>query len=165
MIEGILKNLEKGRFLLENISNEQYADKSVAPYYSSIGNHMRHILDMFNCIFKGYDAQRIDLTERDRNLNVENYTNHGIDYFNYIIDKVKNLKGVNFDQVIDIVDDLGCGCCTVKSTLGSVLAQAQSHAIHHYATIGYIIHSLEISLSIAGFGVNPTTPKEVSVNN
>lgn len=47
MIEAIEKNLEKGKHLITKISNQQYSDSSVAPYYSSIGCHMRHILDVF----------------------------------------------------------------------------------------------------------------------
>jgi hypothetical protein len=37
--------------------------------------------------------------------------------------------------------------------------QVQSHAIHHFASIGYLIYQLEIELADADFGYNPTTPK------
>ena len=50
MIPAIVINLERGVNLLNSISDEQYSNTTVAPYYSSIGRHMRHILDVFDCI-------------------------------------------------------------------------------------------------------------------
>ena len=55
MIPAIIQNLNRGVNLLNSINDEQYANNSTAPYYSSIGIHMRHILDVFDCIFDGLD--------------------------------------------------------------------------------------------------------------
>lgn len=159
MINDIVKNLQKGRGLLINISKEEYCDKSIPPYYSSIGGHIRHILDMFNCIFKGYPSGVVDLTKRDRNINVETIPSYGVAYIDTIIEELLKIETSELNNVIEIVDDLGNGCCTVKSTLGAVLAQAQSHAIHHYATIGYMLYHLGVVLNDDSFGLNPTTPK------
>ena len=52
---------------------------------------------------------------------------------------------------------------TVNYTLASALIQAHSHAIHHFASIGYIISQLGIELPDADFGYNPTTPKNQSL--
>jgi len=40
-----------------------------------------------------------------------------------------------------------------------VLIQAHSHAIHHFASIGYIICKLGIELPDTDFGYNPSTPR------
>ncbi|MDO3694753.1 DinB family protein [Wenyingzhuangia sp. chi5] len=159
MINEIVKNLQKGKSLLVDISQEQYCDKSIPPYYSSIGGHVRHILDMFQCIFTGYPNGVVDLTKRERNINVETFPSYGLEYLENIIQHLLNLKVSELDLSIEVVDDLGNGNCTVKSTLGAVLAQAQSHTIHHYATIGYMMHHLDICLHDDCFGLNPTTPK------
>ena len=50
MIEAIEKNLFRGVQLLQCISDKEYSDTSIAPYHSSIGGHMRHILDVFDCV-------------------------------------------------------------------------------------------------------------------
>lgn len=161
MIEAIVENLLKGKYLLENIEDQVYANKQLPPYYSSIGGHLRHVLDVFNCLFKGLNQQNeIDLTLRERNVLAENYTEHGIVYINNIIEGLENIKGENLNKKVFVIDDMGGGKCTVESTLGAILMQAQSHAIHHFATIGYLLHHLNITLPIDSFGVNPTTPKE-----
>lgn len=65
--------------------------------------------------------------------------------------------------MIEVCDDMGLGSETAKYTLGAVLMQAQSHAIHHYASIGYLVYQVGIELPNSDFGFNPTTPKKVSV--
>ncbi|MDO6803090.1 DinB family protein [Wenyingzhuangia sp. 1_MG-2023] len=160
MIEDIVKNLEKGKYLLSNITDDKYSNKSIPPYYSSIGAHTRHVLDMFQCIFIGVDKQYVDFTKRERNLEVETYTLSGIEYFDKIINCLKKLQESELKLTLEVADDLGSGKVVVTSTLGAMLSQAHCHAIHHYASVGYLMHILEIYLPIDGFGINATTPKE-----
>jgi len=161
MIDAIENNLKRGVGLLNAISDAQYSNISVRPYHSSIGIHMRHVLDMFDCVFCGLDSKCINLVERKRNILAEQETAMGLAYFDEIINKLRNLENADFDQVVEVSDDLGLGMVTTKYTLASILTQAHSHAIHHFASIGYIISQLGIELPDADFGYNPTTPKMV----
>ena len=160
MIDAIEKNLERGIVLLQNISDQQYSDTSTAPYNSSIGGHMRHILDVFSCIFKGLESREVDFSARERNELAENYTENGIAYFKLVIDELRKLANADFEMMLKVSDDLGLGKVTTDYTLGAALSQAHSHAIHHFASIGYIINTLGIQLPDADFGYNPTTPKK-----
>lgn len=160
MIKAIEKNLQRGIKLLNSISDEQYGDCSIPPYYSSIGNNMRHILDVFMCIFNGLHKGEIDFSDRNRNELAQQKRAFGIAYFNEVIEKLYELNPADFDTIIPVKDDLGIGVITANYTLGSALIQAHSHAIHHYASIGFIINQLGIELPDADFGYNPTTPRE-----
>ncbi len=159
MIEAIEENLKRGVKLLNSITDEQYSNTSVAPYYSSIGRHMRHILDVFDCVFDGLDALEVDLSARKRNEIVELNTQEGINYFNKIISNLPQLQSMDLNQLITVKDDLGKGLVVQKYTLGGLLVQAHSHAIHHYASLGYIISQLGIEIPDEQFGFNPTTPR------
>ena len=64
-------------------------------------------------------------------------------------------------MIISISDDLGTGIVTANYTLGSALIQAHSHAIHHFASVGYVISQLGIELPDEDFGFNPTTPRAI----
>lgn len=163
MIDAIDKNLQRGIKLLTHISDNQYSNKSIAPYYSSIGANMRHVLDVFACILKGYNNKKIDFSDRERNQLVEEQTKFGIEYFNEVILQLHALKIEDFDMIVTVTDDLGMGKLTANYTLGGALIQAHSHAIHHFASIGFIIHQLGIDLPDADFGYNPTTPKKALV--
>lgn len=160
MINAIEKNLERGIKLLNSISNQQYSNTSVAPYYSSIGGHMRHILDIFDCLFDGLPNGLVDLSARKRNEQVEVDIVEGINYFNSVLSKLGDLKSADLDQFILVSDDLGLGVVTQNYTLGSLLIQAHSHATHHFASLGYIIAQLGIEIPDEDFGYNPTTPRD-----
>ena len=160
MIAAIIKNLQRGEMLLQSISNEKYTDRTVAPYFSSIGAHMRHILDIFDCIFEGLDSKTVNLAARKRNELVEMDKNAGLDYFKNVIETLKKLENADFNQIVTVKDDLGLGEVTVNYTLAAALIQAHSHAIHHFASLGYLINILGIALPDEDFGYNPTTPRE-----
>ncbi|SDX51552.1 DinB superfamily protein [Lutibacter oricola] len=159
MIGAIENNLKRGISLLENISDEEYSNTSIAPYYSSIGGHMRHILDVFDCIFEGLDSKSVNLVNRKRNQLAENYTKDGILYFDRIIKSLNEIDVTMLDCIVEVKDDLGMGIISANYTLGAALIQAHSHAIHHFASIGYVVTQLGIELPDEDFGFNPTTPK------
>ena len=160
MIDAIENNLNRGIGLLSIISDEEYSNISVKPYHSSIGIHMRHVLDMFDCIFCGLDSREINLAARKRNTEAEHKTEMGLVYFNEVISNLRCLSSEDLNEVVAVSDDLGLGVVTTKYTVASILSQAHSHAIHHFASIGYIISQLGIELPDADFGYNPTTPKK-----
>ncbi len=159
MISAIEKNLERGIKLLESISDVEYSNSSTPPYFSSIGSHTRHILDMYQCIFEGFPKGIIDLTKRERNFLQEQYTKAGLDYFYEIISKLKSIPTSDLNKNVIVTDNLGDGKVEANYTLTGILVQAHSHAIHHYAIIGFLVHNLGIELPDADFGYNPTTPK------
>tara|TARA_R110001583_G_scaffold145635_2_gene297619 strand:+ start:54603 stop:55097 length:495 start_codon:yes stop_codon:yes gene_type:complete len=159
MIEAIEKNLFRGIKLLKLISDSEYSNSSIAPYYSSIGGHMRHILDVFDCIFDGLVTSEINLINRKRNELAEQYTKNGIEYFEDTLANLQNLKTEDFNRIVKVTDDLGLGVISANYTLGAILIQAHSHAIHHFASVGYVISQLGIELPDNDFGFNPTTPR------
>tara|TARA_B100000809_G_scaffold90011_1_gene88514 strand:+ start:1546 stop:2043 length:498 start_codon:yes stop_codon:yes gene_type:complete len=165
MIKVIESNLEKGVHLLSTISEDHYKNRSVAPYNSSIGIHIRHIMDMFDCIFEGLESGEIDLTARKRNKDAEEILPIGKDYIRTTIAKVSELDTKKLSRIVYVTDDLGEGKIRAEYTLSAILIQAHSHAIHHYASIGYIIHQLGVELPDDTFGFNPTTPKKQMVNS
>lgn len=160
MIDAIEKNLHRGIKLLNCISDDEYNNATIAPYYSSIGVHMRHILDVFDCVFNGLESGNINLINRKRNELAENYTQHGIAYFEEILRRLKLLEKADFNKIVMVTDDLGLGIVSANYTLGGILIQAHSHAIHHFASVGYVISQLGIALPDDNFGFNPSTPKK-----
>jgi len=164
MINAIEKNLQRGVKLLNSITDEEYSNTQIAPYYSSIGGHMRHILDVFSCIFDGLETKKVDLAARERNELAEKFTAEGIAYFERILVKLHQLNSADFTTIVTVTDDLGLGKIDMPYTLGSALIQAHSHAIHHFASLGYVIHQLGIELPDEDFGYNPTTPRKELIN-
>lgn len=163
IVQSALKTLKKSEYLLDRLTNEQLCNNSVSPYYSSIGTHIRHILDFYECIFNGNVKNRIDLIARPRNKDVELKCDCAKDYLKSIINKLNTLD-FKADKPIVVVDDLSLGIVEIPYTFAALLAQANSHTIHHYAIINYILDALNISIEDSDFGYNPTTPKPSLLN-
>ncbi len=164
IIQSTLKTLEKSKHLLETLSDNNFCDCSVSPYYSSIGSHIRHILDFYDCILNMDSEKRIDLTARDRNRDVETCCILATEYLNKIVNQLTNIDFNFDDDIVTVIDDLGIGKIEMPYTLAAILSQANSHTIHHYAIINYILNALEISMTDSDFGYNPTTPKRAKLN-
>lgn len=156
VIESTLNTLQKTYAILKLLSDEQLKDTSIAPYYSSIGSHIRHILDFYDCALSSESI--IDLTKRKRNLEVENYCSSAEKYLLEIEKKIFEFNK-EFDSQILVLDDLGIGKIEILYTYSALFSQANSHTIHHYAIINYIFEGLNIKIQDEAFGFNPTTPK------
>ncbi|GAA3574950.1 hypothetical protein [Snuella lapsa] len=161
IIGSTLKTLQKSKYLLEKLTDSQLCDTSIAPYYSSIGTHLRHILDFYDCILN-ITGKKIDLTARRRNKVVESNCDSAQQYLDTIVDE---LTVTNFDMEgnVRVLDDLGLGTIEITYTYGALFSQANSHTIHHYAIINYILKGLGITFKDSDFGYNPTTPKQTTL--
>jgi len=160
MLKTIADNLKTGIVLINSVTDEQYRDNSVAPYNSSIGSHVRHVLDIFDCIFRGLDEKHINLAARVRDENVEHNREAALEYMNRILTQIYGLRSIDMERIVEVTDDLGAGEITNKYTVASIIIQAHSHAIHHFAAMGYVLCQLGISPPADGFGYNPTTPDQ-----
>ncbi|MDB9830665.1 DinB family protein [Polaribacter sp.] len=159
MIRAIVENLERGIQLLNSITDSEYSNATVPPYFSSIGCNIRHVLDAFTSIIKGVESGHVDFSDRKRNTICEAQTEEGIRYIKETIQQLNDFKNEDFTKIISVTDNLGNGDITINYTLENALAYAHSHAIHHFASIGFLVNQLGIELQDADFGYNPTTPK------
>ncbi|MFL0354469.1 DinB family protein [Xanthomarina sp. GH4-25] len=158
ILKANLLSLKKSEVLLASITDDILKNKTVSPYYSSIGSHLRHILDFYDCILTPKN-QIIDLTIRTRDLEVENCCIKALNYFNEIIKKMESIDDADLDRIVFVSDDLGLGKTDINYTFSGLLSQANSHTIHHYAIINYILEGIGMRLEDDTFGYNPTTPK------
>lgn len=158
IVSVINRNLGNAIALIDNVTEETYKNESVGPYYSSIGSHIRHSLDFFDCIIDGLQTNNIDLTARNRDEIISTNPEMARAKIYDIQQKLISFIGVNTDYLLHVTDNLGEGKQTIMYTLESILAQANTHATHHYAIISYMLHTLNVDVEIDGFGYNPSTP-------
>ena len=156
--EAAILNLERAERLIRLLDGRSYSNASTGPYYSGIGGHLRHILDIFACVINGVESRVVDLTDRKRGTDAETNPEVGLKYLDSVIRGLSALNGIDHSTPVTLVDDLGLGRVETPSTLGAGLCQAHSHAIHHFACIGYLLHLQGIALPDGRFGFNPTTP-------
>jgi uncharacterized damage-inducible protein DinB len=56
---------------LLKLSNEQYSRQSKAIFNATIGQHVRHIIELFLCLDKGYMTGIVNYEKRERNIDLE----------------------------------------------------------------------------------------------
>ncbi|MBT8254825.1 MAG: hypothetical protein HKN00_06525 [Flavobacteriaceae bacterium] len=158
IVSATVSTLKESKNILNRLTNEQLTNSNIPPYHSCIGSHIRHILDFYNCIFRGLDQNLVDLTKRDRSSLIEEQCALALEEVDSVIEQLKKLNHEDSHGMISVRDDLGQGLIEIKYTLGALLAQANSHTIHHYAIINYMLDRIGISLTDKTFGYNPSTP-------
>ena len=164
-ISSLQETLKKALNLLEELPTSLYNDSSIGPFYSSVGGHIRHILDFYTSVFNGLDSNSIDLTDRERDCLIEIDINYAKSKIRRVLDDLEEFTTYKLDARYELIDDLGQGTVNIPTNLYAILVQANSHTIHHYAIISHLLYAYDIVIKDQTFGYNPTTPvKKVLVN-
>ncbi len=123
---------------------------------SSIGQHVRHMLEFFQCLEAGVSAGLVDYAARQRNLLYETNPQLTADAFEIFQQKVADL---DLHLPIQVRAEFGQGeRPAYQSTVGRELLFAYDHAIHHLAIIkiGLRCYFSEIQFQ-DDLGVSPST--------
>lgn len=158
ILEASIATLEKSKSLLSGLTDEQLSDRGIAPYYSCVGSHLRHVLDFYDCVLNGFNSDIIDLTQRTRDERIRTECAYAAENVDRVINQIKSLDAVDLNRVVKVIDDLGLGNTEIDYTISALMAQMTTHAIHHYAIISYILTNLGIIIEDTSFGYNPTSP-------
>ncbi len=154
--------LQQGADLVGRISADQYRVKNSQCFNSSIGEHVRHILDHFQCLIDGLEEDggtgiRIDYDLRQRDREMEQDPARAIALIGRICTFLKGLD-VEPGPGLEVKMDTGADRADqwAPSTLLRELQFLLSHTVHHYALIATMN-------TIAGidtpeeFGIAPST--------
>ena len=147
--------------LLDLMTNEQYSTALSTFNGSSVGQHVRHIIDFYKCLLSGIENADINYDKRERNLNIETDCLTAKSLLEIIAQKVVYLEVEQKVMVCSsFVADESIALKSVPSSIGRELMYAYDHAIHHLAMIkiGMQIHFPNIDIS-KDLGVAPSTLK------
>lgn len=158
MVEYCKINLSEIHSLLDNIGDNQYKKPLTFLSESSIGQHVRHILEFYQCLLLAKETAIVNYDNRPRNLKIET------DVF-YAQDTIQNiLKDLNLLCVDDSLFLEGNfshqekGSNKIATSYQRELAYCLEHSIHHQALIKVGLKELDIENIIdKNFGVAPAT--------
>lgn len=152
-IEAAFTDIE---FALQQLSDEQYSMPCHHLFKASVGQHVRHILDLFASLLNGYELGVVNYDERKRNTLVETDKTKAISIMHEI------LVGINKPgkELLLHGDFSGYGNTVVLQTnFLRELAYNLEHATHHMALIKVGINELGGVALPENFGVAPATIK------
>lgn len=155
---GCIEALEQGNECLKSLSDDQYNWAAAPHITSTIGEHFRHLLDLFHAINLA-NGKVIDYNFRRRGHAVEKSRETAIKEIDHLIHW---LEQINRDELVAQVHILTEVSMTetqahsMTSTLERELTFVALHANHHFAMAKVTISLLDLKVSDS-FGLAPNT--------
>ncbi|MDA6068684.1 DinB family protein [Flavobacterium sp. AC] len=130
LLKSIRYSLDELIYLLDQLSDKEYSKSCEALSGATIGEHTRHILEMFQCLENGYENGILNYDNRERNIQIQTET----EFAKQCIIQVKTgLKSENKTIYLEqIIDGLAI---RIQSSYYRELLYNLEHCIHHQALI------------------------------
>ena len=152
LIPSLHKTLKELELLLNQLSNEDFTMPCKGLSNSTIGEHTRHIIEMFQCLENQYDNGVVNYDKRNRDYRIQSDTHFAL---KSIADIKKQLEKENKKLLLEqIVDEEELH---IESNYFRELLYNLEHCIHHQALIKVAVLQLEHLQIDADFGVAPST--------
>ncbi len=141
---------------IQLLPDEYYSRPSAVLDGSSLGMHVRHVLEFFLSFQKGLTTGIIDYDSRERDIRVENERNFALEILNNI---TENLNYHIEDKTVQVLYQ-GNQAIPMTSSLSRELTYNLEHCVHHMAILKIGIHTdVSPNLLPSTFGVAASTLK------
>lgn len=140
--------------VLNNLSTELYSKPSLYLHNATIGQHTRHIIEMIQCVFKGYAINEIDYINRNRNLQFET----DMLFVSKEIDSIINeLEMPNKPLKIKLTEVNNTIIQFIDTNYEREIVYVTEHTIHHLALIKVAFIEFNIEIKNPYFGTAYST--------
>lgn len=158
---AILQIFDQLIFLIENLSNAEYSKPAKVLHNNSIGQHMRHTLEFFNCLINGLPSAHINYDQRERDVFLESNTLEALANITKLKEKLNDLDENLSLKLISDLDNQQTGVIMeVPTNLYRELIYNVEHAVHHMALIKIGLTEVKSELKLPeNFGVASSTVK------
>jgi hypothetical protein len=140
-----IESLEQLASAISPLSLSEYSQSLPTLHENSIGKHVRHVVEFFECLSKSQQHSVVNYDNRKRDLRLEN----NIDFTISRILELQSEIAVYQDRILSLEVDYGSGSQTISTTLFRELVYNIEHCVHHLAIIkiGVKIHFPSVHLS------------------
>ena len=158
----LLKNPIQNTFVqltesLNELTDAEYAQPCKALFDASIGQHVRHIIELFLCLEIGYETGVVNYEKRKRDYRIETEKNFAIQLLQEIYNRVER---PNIDLVMQAEDyENRTGIIDIPTNYYREIAYNLEHTIHHMALIRVGINEISNVVLSQEFGVAYSTIK------
>ncbi|MGO4771081.1 DinB family protein [Flavobacterium sp. W22_SRS_FK3] len=152
LLKSIRQSLDELISLLEQLSDQEYSKSCEALSNATIGEHIRHIIEMFQCLENSYDSGILNYDSRERNKQIQTET----EFAKQLILKIEfGLKSENKTIYLEqIIDGL---TMRIQSNYYRELLYNLEHCVHHKALIKVAVLQSENILINENFGIARST--------
>jgi hypothetical protein len=152
LLTSVHNSLDELIGLLNQLSNQEYSKPCEALSNATIGEHTRHIIEMFQCLENFYESGIVNYDKRERNILIQTDTQFAVDSIYTIKRKLeKPNKEIELQQIIDGEE------IRIKSNYEREILYNLEHCVHHQALIKVAVLQCGNVTLDADFGVARST--------
>lgn len=150
--EACSRQLEELAELLLQLSPTDYSGTSPVFRNSSIGQHVRHILEFFECLLSQYDQGEVNYDLRKRDLRLESEPA-------FALEKIREFQSKTHlpDRELRILQNQFLDSIPIKTTFYRELLYNLEHCVHHQALIRLACLTIPYIIIPENFGVANST--------
>ncbi|MCC9071851.1 DinB family protein [Flavobacterium sp. F-65] len=152
LLKSINHSLDELTNLLDQLSDKEYSKPCGVLSDSSIGEHVRHILEMFQCLEKSYDSEILNYDNRERDKRIETKVQFAKQF---ILDVKSGLKRDN--KIIYLEHTANGLTFRIQSNYYRELLYNLEHCTHHQALIKVAVLQYDHIVLDKNFGVARST--------
>lgn len=142
---------------LDQLSGQEYIQPCNNLSNNTIGQHVRHIIELFQCLEKGYDEGLVNYEKRKRDIAIETDKNLAASLLKEVYDQ---LDRPDKEMILEACyDDLAAEAIKIPTNYYREVAYNLEHTIHHMALIRVGIREVSTIELPADFGVASSTVK------
>ena len=142
---------------LEQLSNDEYTQCSPTLFNATIGQHVRHIIELFICLEQGYEQEFVNYEKRKRDYAIESDKKVAIMLLQQIPTCLyKHDKNLMLEATYDETSTDGI---VISTNYFRELVYNLEHTVHHMALIRVGINEVSAVKVPEEFGVASSTIK------
>lgn len=152
LLQAIHQNLQQLQHMLGQLTQEQYVAPCAALDAASIGQHTRHIIEMYQCLENQYELGTICYDGRKRDENIQTSVFGALQ----AIAALRQVLG-RPDKTLHLEQSVEGCALSLKTNYERELLYNLEHCIHHQALIKVALMQCPEVLVDPDFGVAPAT--------
>ena len=136
LIQEAIKQLHSLKYILEQISQQDYQKSLVTLKNASIGKHVRHIIEFYECLFITSQNDGVNYDSRNRNMLLEENVQYTLGYISEIVDVIGKIKA---NKRIILTSSYQAESISMETSLYREITYNIEHTVHHLAIISIAI--------------------------
>jgi len=140
-----IESLDQLAVAISNLSPAEFRENLSILHGNSIGKHVRHVVEFFECLSVGNVLSVVNYDERERNLLLENNVEFTLVRINELQSEIISYE----EKMLTLITDYGAGPQKIFTSLFRELVYNIEHCVHHLAIIkiGVESHFPHVELS------------------
>jgi uncharacterized damage-inducible protein DinB len=156
--KAVFKLLTQITEAVKQLEDSQYAEPLPILSQSSIGQHVRHVIEMYECLLDGYEAGIVNYELRKRQKSLETLKDAAIKRIEELINKIGNLEDKTLELELNF-DEKSTDFTRLNSNFYRELAFNIEHTIHHMALLKIGLKEIGTNSIHPNFGIASSTVK------